>query len=90
MDPQQYKSLISAIIEKQATILGPDIAVIKARNVTGIDIDDKGHVVGINGDPQKVLEALIDAYVELSGQIVKSTLSPLFQKYPELRGGESM
>lgn len=90
MDPQQYKALIADIIAKQATILGPDIAVIKARSVGGIDIDDSGKVRDITGDPQKVLEALIDAYVDLSGQIVKSTLSPVFRKYPELRGGESM
>lgn len=81
---ETYTSLISDVISKQATILGPDIAVLKARSITGLKVSDEGKVEGVQGDPKQILEALIDAYVQLSGQIVKSTLQSVFNKYPQV------
>ena len=86
---QQYRDLISEVIAKQSVILGPDIAVIKARSVGGLMVDDNGKVIGINGEPEKVLEELINAYVALSGQIVKSALSSIFTKYPGINTKEN-
>lgn len=79
-----YTSLISDVISKQATILGPDIAVIKARSIAGLKVKDDGTVESVQGDPKQILESLIDAYVQLSGQIVKSTLQSVFNKYPHI------
>jgi len=84
-EKNQYISLISEIIAKQAVILGPDIAILKARNVLGLAIDDNGKVTDIKGDPSDAVEQLIDEYVQLSGQIVKSALSSIFTKYPGLK-----
>jgi len=81
----QYISLISEIIEKQAVILGPDIAILKARNVLGLVIDGNGKVVDVKGNPSDVVQQLIDEYVQLSGQIVKGALSSIFTKYPDLK-----
>lgn len=85
-DQEQYISLISDIIAKQAVILGPDIALLKARAVPGLTIDTGGKVVGVSGDPQAVLKKLVDTYVELSGEIVRTALSSVFQKYPSIQG----
>lgn len=84
-DKDQYKALISEIIAKQTIILGPDIAVLKARNVAGLEVDDKGRVMAINGDSTKVLQQLINEYVELSGMIVKNALGSIFEKYPRIK-----
>lgn len=84
-EKSQYISLISEIIAKQAVILGPDIAILKARNVLGLAIDDHGKVADIKGNPSDVVEQLIDEYVQLSGQIVKSVLSSIFTKYPDIK-----
>ena len=81
----KYISLISEIIAKQAVILGPDIAILKARNVLGLTIDENGKVIDVKGDPSNVVEQLIDEYVQLSGQIVKSALSSIFTKYPDIK-----
>jgi hypothetical protein len=88
MDMQeQYLSLFTDIIAKQIVILGPDIAVLKARNVAELTVDDSGVVTAISGDPKVSMEKLIDVYVELSGAIVKGTLAPIFAKYPTLHAG---
>ena len=80
----KYKALLSEIIAKQSIILGPEISVLKARNVPGITVSDNGVVTAITGDYRMVLEKLVDEYVALSGMIVKNALSSIFAKYPEL------
>ena len=81
----QYVALMSEIIAKQSIILGPDIAILKARNVPGLVIDDKGKVVKIKGEPAIALQKLINEYVELSGMIVKNALGSIFEKYPDIK-----
>lgn len=79
---EQYKALMSEVIKKQIIIIGPDIAVLKARNVGELAVDNDGSVTDIKGDPAVALEKLIDEYVELSGLIVKNALGSIFTKYP--------
>jgi hypothetical protein len=83
----EYKSVMSEIIAKQIVILGPDIAVLRARKVAEISLSDdwQGRVTDIKGDPDEVLNKLIDTYVELSGEIVTNALSTIFTKYPSIR-----
>jgi len=80
-----YNEILSEIIKKQSIILGPQIAVLKARGVTGVKVDDDGNVSAIEGDPQQVLQQVIDQYVALSGEIVKNAVNSVFAKYPSLR-----
>jgi hypothetical protein len=85
VDKEQYKGLITDIIGKQSIILGPQIAILKARNVAELAIDNDGKVTDINGDPAVALQKLIDEYVELSGLIVKNALGSIFAKYPTIK-----
>ncbi len=82
---EQYKSIMSEIIIKQGVILGPDMAVARARKVSGIEVASDGNVTKISGDPSEALKNLVDTYVELSGQIVKNALGSIFTKYPEIK-----
>lgn len=78
----QYEALISEIIKKQTVILGPEIAIVKARSVPGLMVDNDGKVTGVGDNPKETLQNLVDQYVELSGQIVKNALGSIFAKYP--------
>lgn len=80
----RYVAIITEIIARQSIILGPDIAVLKARSVVGLTVDDKGIVTDIKGDGNVVLQQLVNTYVELSGMIVKNALGSIFEKYPDL------
>lgn len=84
-DIQNYKNLINEIISKQTVILGPDIVILKARNVSGLNLSADGKVESITGDPAEVLQNLVNEYIALSGQIVKNILSPVIAKYPEIK-----
>ena len=81
---EQYFALVTEIIKKQAVILGPDIAILKARSIPGLTVDDKGEVKDIAGDPKDIIQSLVNVYVELSGLIVKNALSSVFEKYPNI------
>ena len=85
MDKEQYLELLSEIIKKQAVILGPEIAILKARNVSELTVDKDGKVTDVVGDPDAATKRLVDEYVALSGQIVKTALSSVFTKYPSLK-----
>lgn len=82
---QDYQNLINDIIAKQILVLGPDIVLLKAKNVQGLVLGHDGQVLSIAGDPQTVLQKLIDEYIALSGQIVKNILSPVLEKYPNIK-----
>lgn len=75
--PNDYKKLLTDVIKKQMVILGPSITLAKARNVNGIVVADDGSVTEITGNPQEVIQSLIDQFVQLSGLIVKKTMEPL-------------
>lgn len=83
-DKTRYVAIITEIIARQSIILGPDIAILKARSVVGLSVDDKGIVIDIKGDGNTVLQQLVNTYVELSGMIVKNALGSIFEKYPEI------
>jgi hypothetical protein len=85
---EEYRQLMTEIISKQAVILGPEIAIMRARGVKGIVVTDEGEVGKIEGDHKEALQHLIDQYVQLSGQIVKATLGSIFQKYPSVEKGD--
>ncbi len=80
-----YKEVLTEIIKKQIVILGPQIAVLKARNVQGLAVSDDGVVTSISGNEQEVLQKVIDQYVSLSGEIVKNAVNSVFAKYPSLK-----
>ena len=77
-----YKSLFSQLIKKQMLVLGPDITLAKVHNVTGLMVDINGDVQKIDGDPQVMLQSLINQFVELSGMIVKKTMESILTSYP--------
>lgn len=83
-EKSQYVAIISEIIAKQSIILGPDIAILKARSVVGLEIGNDGKVVDIKGEGKTILQQLVNAYVELSGMIVKNALGSIFEKYPDI------
>ncbi len=78
-----YKKLLTQVIQKQMVILGPTITLAKARNVKGLTVGDDGTVVNMVGQPQTLIQGLIDQFVQLSGLIVKKTMEPLLSVYPD-------
>lgn len=85
LSKDEYKQVITEIIKKQIVILGPQMAVFKARNVPGLKVADDGTVTSVEGPEQVILQKLIDEYVALSGEIVKNAVNSIFKKYPSIQ-----
>ncbi len=81
-DVGNYKKMLSDLIKKQMVMLGPNIALDKARKVPGLKVDDAGEVLDMDGDPRQVLKGVANEYMALSGQIAQMTLNTLLEKYP--------
>jgi len=85
---EQYKSIVRAIIDKQSNVIGRDMAIKKANNVPGIEVDSDGTVLSIKGDYKKILEDLVGEYSLLSGDIAikfcKDAIKEIIEKYTAL------
>lgn len=84
-DNEQYKKMLTDLVQKQMVVLGPNIALDKARKVPGLKVSDDGTVMDIAADPQMVLKGVANEYMQLSGQIAQMTLNSLVEKYPTLK-----
>ncbi len=82
----EYKQMLTDLIQKQMVVLGPNIALDKARKIPGLKVADDGTVLDMDGDPQLVLKGVANEYMALSGQIAQMTLNTLLEKYPTLKG----
>lgn len=81
-DKESYKKMLTDLIKKQMLMLGPNIALDKARKVPNLVISDEGEVLDMAGDPRVVLKGVANEYMALSGQIAQMTLNTLLEKYP--------
>lgn len=81
---KQYQKLLTEIIKKQIIILGPTITLAKARNIKGITVSEDGTVTAILGNPQELIQQLVDQFIELSDLIVKKTIEPMLTNHSTL------
>jgi hypothetical protein len=85
-DSEEYKKMLTDLIQKQMVVLGPKIALDKAKKIAGLKVNDDGTVLDMDGDPQMVLKGVANEYMALSGQIAQMTLNTLLEKYPTVKG----
>ncbi len=85
-DSAEYKKMLTDLIQKQMVVLGPNIALDKARKVAGLKVGDDGSALEVTGDPQMILKGVANEYMTLSGEIAQMTLNSLLEKYPTMKG----
>lgn len=81
---KDYTGLFSQIIQKLIDVLGPDAVITKVRQIPGIVIDEKGTVTRLDGEPHKLVQSLINEFVELSDGVVEKTINPILATHPEM------
>lgn len=69
LDHDAYAGLVEAAIRREMDILGDEQAVAMADGIDGLSVESDGSVAAIERPTMEVLEALVDAYVEESGDI---------------------
>jgi hypothetical protein len=76
----QAAGVISEIVKKQMTVLGPGVAYRQANSVSGLVVQQSGKVEITGQEPLVVLAALIDSYVKLVGPVVRNTIDPILKR----------
>lgn len=84
-EEEDYLALMTDLVKKQMIMLGPTVAVTKARKVSALTVSDDGQVMAIAGEPKAALEKLASEYMSLSGAIASTTLKALLEKYPSIK-----
>ena len=84
-DNEEYAKMLTDLVQKQMVVLGPKIALDKARKIAGLSVSDEGKVNLVSGDPQMILKGVANEYMALSGQIAKMTFDTLLEKYPAVK-----
>lgn len=82
---EDYKKLLTGVIQNQIIILGPTITLAKVRNVKGITVSDDGTVTSLEGKAQERIADLVVQFTQLSDSIVKKTMEPLLSAFPTLQ-----
>lgn len=82
---EQYKAVLSDLIQKQMIILGPSVALGTAKKVVALTIAADGKVTEISGDPISAIKQIAQAYMNLSGQIAQNTLDSILEQHPEIK-----
>ena len=81
-----YAQIAVKIIAGQEAIIGP-VAIEQANRVSDLKVDWPKHEVTITGDKVSAIEALIEKYMELFGQISvevsKQAAAPLMTQLPD-------
>lgn len=80
----KYKQYISEFIRRQAIILGPNLATDTANRIEGLEVNDRGQIIGIVGDEVLILQALLGEFGKLSAELTSYVAHALFERFPEI------
>lgn len=84
---QAYKKVIERIIARQEELVG-SLAILKAKSVSGLTVDDQGKVIAIFGDAPIIIHNLLLRYEEVAGKVAtmvsKMAITDLRKEYPGL------
>jgi len=81
----EYKKILTEFIQKQMMVLGPNIALDKARNVSGLVVDSSGAATDLRGDPALIVKDIVKEYMGLSEATTRMILTNLLEKYPAMK-----
>ncbi len=80
----KYKQFISEFVRQQITVLGPQIAVSTANRTEGLQVDHRGSVTELQGDPLLVLKGMLNEFNKLMPQLTSYFVQGFFTKYPDI------
>ncbi len=80
-----FEQIVAKIIKSQEAIIGP-VAIEQAQRVPHLKVDWDNQKIDIDGDESGVIDALVEVYKELFGQISvevsKEAAAPLVSQVP--------
>lgn len=69
----EYDSLIESIIQQEKDIIGL-VALTKARQVDGLEVEDDGSIKSMERNGEEVFKDLVESYKSLVGEAIATAL----------------
>lgn len=76
-----YSTIVVTIIQRQALIIGPKLAIEQARQVPGLQFDPNTMSCAINGNGPKIIDALIEKYRDFFGHAAVEVCREAAEQY---------
>lgn len=80
----RYQAALTDLVQRHMVVLGPNIALDKARKVAGLVLADDGSVSELTGDPKLVFKAVLDEYLSLAGPVAERLASAILKSHPDV------
>ncbi len=80
----KYKQLISEFVRQQMIVLGSNLATSTANRVGGLEVNNAGSVVILEGEPKNILADLVTEFQKLSPQLAIYLTQLIFVRYPDI------
>lgn len=81
----QYKQLINDMTSQLEEVLDEHVVRKKLDQIEGLTFSETGEIQSIEGDPQEVVQRLVDTFLSLSNEVVVKTLQPLLKQCPWIK-----
>ena len=81
----QYHQLINDMISELSSILDEHVVLRVIREVNGIAVSEEGKVLSLTGDPQEVVQELVNKFLGLSNELVVKTMQPILKQCPWIK-----
>lgn len=70
-----YEKIIQKAVNKETEILGEKTALGIAKEVEGLELDEKGEIKKLEREEQKILEDLVQEYQKIGGAVSASLIA---------------
>jgi len=91
---ENFRSIMTAIIQKQMELIGFHLGLSKARNITELSLNDHGTVMTYYGNPNEIITKLLNQYYQLTGEAAyyfsKKAVEQLIKVKPEIALPQSL
>lgn len=66
-----YSDLLTSLVQRYIVVFGPDVVFAKLSHISGVDYNEHGKILKIDGDPKSMLEKVVSDFYNFSPLVVK-------------------
>ncbi len=82
---KQYFPLIEDLLAELSQSLDEHVVAKVVSNVSGLKVSEEGKVLSIEGNPQDIVQELVNKFLGLSNEIVIKTMQPILKQCPWIK-----
>lgn len=81
----QYHQLINDMLSELSSTLDEHVVSKVMRGVKGVTLSDEGKVISLTGEPQEIVQEVVNKFLGLSNELVVKTMQPILKQCPWIK-----